>query len=81
MNAQTVAPYFVTQRDKTLSALGEFIDIDELISLGKPPAFLGVQEANPWSRDDLGLPAFRPRRFQQRKSRLHLAPRHFQPGD
>ncbi len=57
MNAQTVVPYFVTQRDKTLSALGEFIDIDELINLGKPAAFLGVKETNPWSRDDLGLPA------------------------
>jgi putative toxin-antitoxin system antitoxin component (TIGR02293 family) len=56
MNAQSVAPYFVTQRDKTLSALGEFIDIDELHGLGKPPAFVGVKEANPWSRDDLGLP-------------------------
>ncbi len=56
MNAQTVAPYFVSQRDKTMSMLGEFIDIDALGSLGKPPAFLGVKEANPWSRDDLGLP-------------------------
>ena len=60
MNAQTAAPYFVTQRDKTLSALGEFIDIDELNSLGKPPAFFGVREANPWNRDDLGLPATSP---------------------
>ncbi len=56
MNAQTVAPYFVTQRDKTLSSLRQFIDIDALNGLGKPPAFLGVQEANPWSRDDLGFP-------------------------
>ena len=57
MNAQTVAPYFVTQRDKTLSALGEFIDIDELHGLGQPASFVGVKEVNPWSRDDLGLPA------------------------
>jgi putative toxin-antitoxin system antitoxin component (TIGR02293 family) len=56
MNAQTVAPYFVTQRDKTLSALGEFIDIDELHGLGQPVAFVGFKEANPWSKDDLGLP-------------------------
>ena len=57
MNAQTVAPYFVTQRDKTLSVLGEFIDIDALNGLGKSSAVLGVKEANPWSRDDLGLPS------------------------
>jgi putative toxin-antitoxin system antitoxin component (TIGR02293 family) len=57
MNAQTVAPYHVTPRDKTLTALGEFIDIDALNGLGKSSAFLGVQEANPWSRDDFGLPA------------------------
>jgi putative toxin-antitoxin system antitoxin component (TIGR02293 family) len=57
MNAQTVAPYFVSQRDKTMSMLGEFIDIDALGSLGKPPSFLGVKEANSWSRDDLDLPA------------------------
>jgi putative toxin-antitoxin system antitoxin component (TIGR02293 family) len=57
MNTQTIAPYFVTQRDKTLSVLGEFIDIDALNGLGKSSAFLGVKEANPWSRDDLGLPA------------------------
>ena len=57
MNAQTVAPYLVTQRDKTLSVLGEFFDIDALNGLGKSPALLGVQEANPWSRDDLGLPS------------------------
>ncbi len=57
MNAQTVAPYFVTQRDKTLSALGEFIDIDELHGLGKSSAFLGVKESNPWSKDDLRLSA------------------------
>ena len=44
MNAQSVAPYFVTHRDKTLSALGEFIDIDELNGLGKQPAFIGVRE-------------------------------------
>jgi putative toxin-antitoxin system antitoxin component (TIGR02293 family) len=57
MNSQTVTPYFVTQRDKTLSALGAFIDIDELHGLGQPAAFVGVKEANPWRRDDLGLPA------------------------
>jgi putative toxin-antitoxin system antitoxin component (TIGR02293 family) len=56
MNAQTVAAYFVTQRDKTLSALGEFIAIDELNGLGKPPAFVGVQEGNPWVKDAFGLP-------------------------
>jgi putative toxin-antitoxin system antitoxin component (TIGR02293 family) len=56
MNAQTVAPYFVTQRDKTMSVLGEFIDINALNGLGKSSAFLGVKETNPWSRDDLGLP-------------------------
>jgi hypothetical protein len=33
MNAQTVASYLVTHRDKTLSALGKFIDIDELNGL------------------------------------------------
>jgi putative toxin-antitoxin system antitoxin component (TIGR02293 family) len=57
MNAQTVAPYFVTQRDKTLSALGEFIDINELNSLGKPPAFVGVREGRAWADDSFGLPA------------------------
>jgi putative toxin-antitoxin system antitoxin component (TIGR02293 family) len=57
MNTQTVAPYFVTQRDKTLSALGEFIDIDELNSLGKPPAFVGVRESRAWADDSFGLPA------------------------
>ena len=55
MNAQTVALYFVSQRDKTLSSLGQFIDIDALNGLGQSSAFLGVQEANPWSKDDLGL--------------------------
>jgi putative toxin-antitoxin system antitoxin component (TIGR02293 family) len=57
MNAQTVAPYLVTQRDKTLSALGKFIDIDELNSLGKPPAFVGVRENRAWADDSFGLPA------------------------
>lgn len=44
MNAQTVAPYVVSQRDKTLFALGQFIDIDALNGLGQAPTFLGVQE-------------------------------------
>ncbi len=59
MNARTVAPYFVTQRDKTLSALGEFIAIDALNGLThgqQRPAFVGVQEGNPWAKDAFGLP-------------------------
>ena len=63
MNTQTVAAYLVTQRDKTLSALGKFIAIDELSGLGKrdqPPAFLSVKErgleGNPWANDAFGLP-------------------------
>jgi putative toxin-antitoxin system antitoxin component (TIGR02293 family) len=61
MNAQTVAPYFVTQRDKTLFALGKFIDIDELHGLGQPPAFVGVSEkvlvGKAWSHDGMNLQA------------------------
>jgi putative toxin-antitoxin system antitoxin component (TIGR02293 family) len=57
MNAQTVAPYFVTPRDKTLSALGKFIDIVELNGLGQPPAFVGVREGKTWADDGINLPA------------------------
>jgi putative toxin-antitoxin system antitoxin component (TIGR02293 family) len=57
MNAQTVTPYFVTQRDKTLSALGKFIAIDELNGLGQPPAFVGVREGKAWADDGINLPA------------------------
>jgi putative toxin-antitoxin system antitoxin component (TIGR02293 family) len=57
MNAQTAASYLVTHRDKTLSALGKFIDIDELNGLGQPYAFVGVREGKAWADDSLGLPA------------------------
>ena len=57
MNAQTVAPYFVTPRDKTLSALGEFIAIDALNGLGKTTAFVGVREGKAWADDSINLPA------------------------
>jgi putative toxin-antitoxin system antitoxin component (TIGR02293 family) len=57
MNAQTVAPYFVTHRDKTLSALGEFINIDALNGLGQPPAFVGVREGKAWADDSITQPA------------------------
>ncbi len=57
MNAQTVAPYSVTHRDKTLSALGQFIDIDELNGLGQPPAFVGVWEGKAWAEAAIRLPA------------------------
>ena len=57
MNAQTVAPYLVTHRDKTMSALGKFIAIDELNGLGQPPAFVGVQEGKAWADDGVNLPA------------------------
>ena len=67
MNAQTVAPYFVTQRDKTLSALGEFIAIEALSGLNNPslqPVFVGVQErglaSGAWANSDFGLPATLP---------------------
>lgn len=60
MNAQTVAPYFVTQRDKTLSALGEFIAIDALGGASQPAAFVGVQEARAWAGDAITLPATLP---------------------
>lgn len=48
MSAQTLAPYFVTQRDKSLSALGEFIAIDALNGLDAlhlSQTFAGVREA------------------------------------
>jgi putative toxin-antitoxin system antitoxin component (TIGR02293 family) len=57
MNAQTVAPYFVSQRDKTLSALGRFIDIAELNGIGQSPAFVGVREGKAWADDGINLPA------------------------
>jgi putative toxin-antitoxin system antitoxin component (TIGR02293 family) len=57
MNTRTVTPYFVSQRDKTLSALGKFIDIDELHGLGQPPAFVGVREGRAWADDGINLPA------------------------
>ena len=57
MNAQTVAPYLVTQRDKTMSALGKFIDIDDLNGLGQQPAFVGVREGKTWADDGINLPA------------------------
>jgi putative toxin-antitoxin system antitoxin component (TIGR02293 family) len=57
MNAQTVAPYLVTPRDKTLSALGKFIAIDALNGLGQPPAFVGVREGKAWADDGINLPA------------------------
>lgn len=57
MNAQTAAPYLVTQRDKTLSALGKFIAIDELNGLGQSSAFLGVREGKAWADDGINLPA------------------------
>jgi putative toxin-antitoxin system antitoxin component (TIGR02293 family) len=57
MNTRTVAPYLVTHRDKTLSALGKFIAIDELNGLGKPPAFLGVREGKAWADEGINLPA------------------------
>ncbi len=57
MNARTVAPYIVTHRDKTLSALGKFIDIDELNGLGQPSAFVGVREGKAWADDSITLPA------------------------
>jgi putative toxin-antitoxin system antitoxin component (TIGR02293 family) len=57
MNAQIAAPYLVTHRDKTLSALGEFINIDALNGLGQPPAFVGVREGKAWADDSINLPA------------------------
>ena len=57
MNAQTVAPYPVTPRDKTMSALGKFIDIDDLNGLGQQPAFMGVREGKAWADDGINLPA------------------------
>ena len=57
MNTRTVAPYLVTHRDKTLSALGKFIAIHELSGLGQPPAFVGVREGKAWADDGINLPA------------------------
>jgi putative toxin-antitoxin system antitoxin component (TIGR02293 family) len=57
MNAQTVAPYLVTHRDKTLSALGKFIDIDELNGLSQSPTFVGVREGKAWADEAINLPA------------------------
>lgn len=57
MNAQTVASYLVTHRDKILSALGKFIAIDELNGLGQPPAFVGVREGMAWADEAIRLPA------------------------
>ncbi|MEO6292151.1 MAG: antitoxin Xre/MbcA/ParS toxin-binding domain-containing protein [Burkholderiaceae bacterium] len=57
MNAQTVARYLVTHRDKTLSALGKFIAIDELNGLGQPPALVGVREGMTWANEAIRLPA------------------------
>ncbi len=68
MNTQTATPYFVNQRDKTLSALGEFIDIGELNGLGKPPAFIGVWEGRAWADDGVGLPAALPPTFNSEKA-------------
>ena len=59
MNARTVAPYLVTHRDETLSALGKFIDIDDLNGLGQPSAFVRVSEkvlkGKAWSSKGIGL--------------------------
>jgi putative toxin-antitoxin system antitoxin component (TIGR02293 family) len=57
MNAQIAAPYHVTQRDKTLSALGKFIAIDELNGLGQPSSFVGVREGKAWADEAINLPA------------------------
>jgi putative toxin-antitoxin system antitoxin component (TIGR02293 family) len=57
MNAQTVAPYLATQRDKTLSALGKFIAIDELNGLGQSSSFVSVREGKAWAVDGMNLPA------------------------
>ena len=56
MNAKTVAPYLATSREKTLSALGKFIDIDALHGLGQSPAFVGVREGKAWADDGINLP-------------------------
>ena len=57
MNAQTVAPYLATSREKTLSALGKFIDIDALHGLGQSSSFVGVREGKAWAEDGINLPA------------------------
>ena len=57
MNAQTATPYLVTPRDKTLSALGKFIAIDELHGLGQSSSFVGVREGKAWANDGINLPA------------------------
>jgi putative toxin-antitoxin system antitoxin component (TIGR02293 family) len=57
MNARTAAPYLVTSRDKTMSALGKFIDIDELNGLGQPASFVGVREGKAWADDGMNLTA------------------------
>jgi putative toxin-antitoxin system antitoxin component (TIGR02293 family) len=57
MNAQTVVSYLATHRDKTLSVLGEFINIDALNGLGQPPAFVGVREGKAWADGSINLPA------------------------
>ena len=57
MNTRTAAPYLVTHRDKTLSALGKFIAIDELNGLGQSSSFVGVREGKAWAEDSINLPA------------------------
>jgi putative toxin-antitoxin system antitoxin component (TIGR02293 family) len=57
MNAQTAAPYLVTSRDKTMSALGKFIDIDKLNGLSQPTSFVGVREGKAWGDEGVNLPA------------------------
>jgi putative toxin-antitoxin system antitoxin component (TIGR02293 family) len=58
MNAQTAAPYLVTSRDKMMSALGKFIDIDALNGLGQPTSFVGVREGKAWADECINLPAY-----------------------